>query len=124
MSCGVGRRFRLDLVWLGLGLGLGLWRRLAAAAPIQPLARELSYAVGSAIKRKKTKQNKKNGYVWVPDSWQDTINQNRASGMGEEPEQNVLHVTKGTQVETDVVETPLKERFQQKYRSEVEVCSN
>ena len=32
---------------------LWLWRRPAAAAPIQPLARELPYAEGAALKRKK-----------------------------------------------------------------------
>ena len=30
---------------------LWLWHRLAAAAPIQPLAWQLPYAVGAAIKR-------------------------------------------------------------------------
>ena len=45
MSCGVGRRHSSDplLLWL--------WCRLAAAAPIQPLAWELPYAIGAAIKR-------------------------------------------------------------------------
>ena len=33
---------------------LWLWHRLAAAALIQPLARELPYAAGMTIKRKKT----------------------------------------------------------------------
>ena len=32
---------------------LWLWCRLAAAAPIQPLAGELPYAAGAALKRKK-----------------------------------------------------------------------
>ena len=32
---------------------LSLWCRLAAAAPIHPLAWELPYAVGVAVKRKK-----------------------------------------------------------------------
>ena len=47
MSCGVGRRCVLDpaLLWL--------WGKLAAAAPIQPLAWELPYAAGVALKRKK-----------------------------------------------------------------------
>ena len=42
MSCGVGCRRGLDpaLLWL--------WHRLAAAAPIQPLAWELPYATGIA----------------------------------------------------------------------------
>ena len=40
ISCGVGRRHGLDpaLLWL--------WCRLAAVAPIQPLAWELPYAMG------------------------------------------------------------------------------
>ena len=42
MSCGVGRRRYSDpmLLWL--------WHRLAATAPIGPLAWEASYAVGAA----------------------------------------------------------------------------
>ena len=46
MSCGVCRRrgLALALLWL--------WHRLAAAARIQPLAWELSYTVGVALKKK------------------------------------------------------------------------
>ena len=40
---------------------LWLWRRLAAAAPIRPLAWELPYAVGAALKKKKKKKKKKRG---------------------------------------------------------------
>ena len=42
MSCGVGRRHGSDpaLLWL--------WRRLAATAPIRPLAWEPPYAAGAA----------------------------------------------------------------------------
>ena len=49
VSCGVGCRGGLDsaLLWL--------WRRLAAAALIRPLAWELPYAMGAALKRKKKK---------------------------------------------------------------------
>ena len=50
MSCGVGHGFGLDL-----GL-LWLWHRPAAAAPIQALAWELTYATGAALKRQKNKQ--------------------------------------------------------------------
>jgi len=46
LSYGVGHRRGLDPVLLLL------WRRLAAAALIQPLAWELLYAAGVAIKRK------------------------------------------------------------------------
>ena len=59
MSCGVGHRCRLDpaLLWLRC--------RLAATAPIRPLAWELPYAAGVALeeaKRQKqtNKQQKKN----------------------------------------------------------------
>ena len=46
MSCGVGRRRGLDptLLWL--------WCRLAAVAPIQPLAWEPPYAMCVALKKK------------------------------------------------------------------------
>ena len=54
MSCGVGHRCGLDLLWLWL------WYRLAAAAPIRPLAWELPYATGEALKRQnKTVQKAK-----------------------------------------------------------------
>ena len=49
MSCGVGRSHSLDLMLLWL------WYRLAAVAVIRPLAWELPYAVGAALKRKKKK---------------------------------------------------------------------
>jgi len=47
MSCGVGHRHGLDssLLWL--------WCRPAAATLIQPLAWELPYAAGVALKKKK-----------------------------------------------------------------------
>ena len=47
VSCGVGCRCGSDLVLLWL------WYRLAAAALIQPLAWELPYAMGMALKKKK-----------------------------------------------------------------------
>ena len=51
MSCGVGLRRGSDLalVWL--------WCRLAAVAPIQPLAWEPPYASGVALKRQKEQQS-------------------------------------------------------------------
>ena len=55
MNCGVGHRHGSDLVLLWL------WRRLAAAAPILPLAWELTYPVGVALKRKK-KKGRRNHY--------------------------------------------------------------
>ena len=37
---------------------LRLWCRLAAAAPIRPLAWDLPYAIGAALKRRKNKNKK------------------------------------------------------------------
>ena len=48
MSCGVGWRHGLDLLWL--------WCRPAAMAPIRPLAWEFPYAVGAALKRQRKKK--------------------------------------------------------------------
>ena len=47
MSCGVGPRCSSDPVLLWL------WHRLAATAPIQPLAWELPCALGAALKSKR-----------------------------------------------------------------------
>ena len=56
MSCGVGGRCGLDLVLLWL------WHRLAAVAPIRPLALEPPHAAGAALKRFfKKKKKKKRG---------------------------------------------------------------
>ena len=54
MSCDVGLRCSLDpmLLWLWL------WCRLVAVAPIRPLAWELAYATGVALKKKKKKKEK------------------------------------------------------------------
>ena len=54
VSCGVGHRCSSDLVLLWL------WCRLAAIALIRPLAWELLYATGAALKNPKNKQTKKN----------------------------------------------------------------
>ena len=54
VNCGVGRRHISDLSLLWL------WHRLAAAAPIGPLAWELPYAAGAALKRKQTKKKERN----------------------------------------------------------------
>ena len=50
MSCGGGHRHGLDpmLLWL--------WCRQAAVAPTRPLARQLPYAAGAALKGKKRKE--------------------------------------------------------------------
>ena len=47
MSCGIGHRCGPDLALLWL------WGRLAAVALIQPLAQELPYATGAALKSNK-----------------------------------------------------------------------
>ena len=52
MSYSVGRKPGLHPVLLWL------WYRLAAAAPIQPLAWEPLYAVGAALKKKKKKKKR------------------------------------------------------------------
>ena len=52
MSCGVGHRCGSDLSWLWL------WRRLAATAPIGPLAWEPPYAMGVALKGQKDQKIK------------------------------------------------------------------
>ena len=53
MNCGVGCRCSLDLALLWL------WCRVAATAPIRPLAWEPPHALGAALKRQKTKKKKK-----------------------------------------------------------------
>ena len=57
VSCGVGCRCGLDPSWLWLWP----WCRSAAAAPIQPLAWELPYATGLALKSKKRKGGREGG---------------------------------------------------------------
>ena len=54
VSCGVGRRCgsEPELLWL--------WCRPAAIAPIGPLAWELPYAMGMALKSKKQNKTKNN----------------------------------------------------------------
>ena len=54
MNCGVGRRCGLDLALLWL------WCRLAAVALIQPLAWELPWVAGVALKEEK--KGGKNGF--------------------------------------------------------------
>ena len=52
MSCGVGRRHGLDLALLWL------WHRLAAMAPIRPLAWEPPYEAGAAQQMAKGQKKK------------------------------------------------------------------
>ena len=53
MSCGVGRRRSLDptLLWH--------WYRLAATAPLRPLAWEPSYATGAVLEKAKSQKKQK-----------------------------------------------------------------
>ena len=53
VSCGVGRRRGLDPVLLWL------WQRLAATAPIRPLAWDPPYATGAAQEKAKREKKKK-----------------------------------------------------------------
>ena len=46
-------------MWLGSGVAVAVVYRQAAAALIGPLAWEAPYAVGVALKRRKTKKKKK-----------------------------------------------------------------
>ena len=54
MSCGIGHRHSSDLVLLWL------WHRLAAIAPIGPLAWEPPYPAGVAPKTAKKEKEKRN----------------------------------------------------------------
>ena len=64
MSYGVGCRLSSDptLLWL--------WYRPVASAPIGPLAWELAYATGAALKRQKTKDKKKRYFQNLTTSYQ------------------------------------------------------
>ena len=55
---------------------LWLWRRLAATAPIRPLAWELPYATGVAIKSKKTKNKKTKTGVPIMAQWLTNLTRN------------------------------------------------
>ena len=46
-------------MWFGFRFAVWLWRRLAAVAPIRPLAWEPPYAMSVALKSKKAKQKTK-----------------------------------------------------------------
>ena len=60
MSCGVSSRHGLDPMLLQLSC------RLAAVAPVWPLAWELLYAAGVAVKRKQQKERKKKStFQWL-----------------------------------------------------------
>ena len=63
MSCDVGHRHSSDpeLLWL--------WCRLAAAALIQPLAWELPYVAGMALKKQKNNKKKQKTGVSIVVQW-------------------------------------------------------
>ena len=65
MSCGVGGRQGSDsaLPWL--------WHRLAATAPIGPLAWELPYAAGVILNKTKINKIKAHPVAWNNKLWQD-----------------------------------------------------
>ena len=71
MGFGVGRRCSLDpaLLWL--------WHRLAAVAPIQPLAWEPPYATGTALKTKKSRHTHTHTHThkktWVIRTWGNSL---------------------------------------------------
>ena len=73
MTYGVGHRCGLDDSCCGVGhrhssdpVLLWVWCRSAATAPIGPLAWELPYAAGAAVKRQKTTMTKKVKYLcWL-----------------------------------------------------------
>ena len=58
MSCGVGRRFSLDLAWLWL------WCKPASVALIRTLAWELPYAAGVPLKSKKERKEEKRKWLF------------------------------------------------------------
>ena len=58
MSCGVGRRHGSDPVLLWP------WHRMAAVAPIEPLAWEHPYATGAALKSKKKRRRNVDVLMW------------------------------------------------------------
>ena len=61
MSCGIGRRCRLDLALL--------WQRPAAIALIWPLAWESPYAVDVTLKKKKKKKKGRNKLMDFKNLW-------------------------------------------------------
>ena len=72
MSCGIGRRNGLDptLLWL--------WCRPAAAALIWPVAQELLYAAGKALKKKKKKfRNMRQGYTSTKNTIEDSYSETK-----------------------------------------------
>ena len=76
MSCGVDHKHGLKPELLRL------WCRLAAAAPIRPLAREFPYAMGVALKREKKSQvDDSQTCAWTTD-WTEVLwRQSRPPGL-------------------------------------------
>ena len=67
MSCGIGHRCHLDPVFLWL------WCRPAAAVPIRPLAWDLTYAAGAALKKKTKREEKKEKHCSLC-NWNSKLN--------------------------------------------------
>ena len=65
MSCGVGRRCGLNLVWL--------WRRLAVATPVQSLAWELPYATDAPPPAAPPPQKRPNVWYIVVESFAEFV---------------------------------------------------
>ena len=73
MSCGVGHRCSSELAWL--------WCRLAATAPIKPLAQEAPCAVGVVLKREKDKKKKMMQIMGFPTVMQWVKNSTAVAGV-------------------------------------------
>ena len=81
MSCGVSRRCGSDLVlqWL--------WCRQVASAPIPPLVWEPPYASDVALKRQKTKKEKKKKNEWESGTLESHIEEvKRCDGQSRDTE--------------------------------------
>ena len=75
MGCGAGRRHGSDLALLWL------WRRLAATALIRPLAWELPYATGVALKKDKNTEKQKTKNKTKQKKKRKKENRNRKSSV-------------------------------------------
>ena len=95
MSCGVGCRHGLDPVWLWL------WCRLAAVAPIQPLACEPPYATGGVPPKQFFKKKNTEGSQYLIQRHPGSTRQCSVDGYKVRQGSGPAQVQK--QVHTDVV---------------------